>query len=781
MTPNKIMFIDLETGVREYCGQKASAFNPENYVVMVGQAIDEKPYDGLVTGGRLEPGEDFLKIPDDVWLLVAHNSPFEMSWFLHRQRPEIMKFLKRGGRVFCTAYAHYLLSNQRDTYPALDYIAPMYGGTHKVDGIKLLWEQGYMTEDIDPALLAEYLLGPEGDIENTRKVFYGECQQLQERGMWQMSLERMEGLLSNCFAMDAGLHVDTGVAYARLEEMQQQFDGLAKSFRNARLAMGMPEDCDFKETSDYHMSAWLFGGPVKYKARVPRTDQEGNPIYVKADCYQFGDTLVWADGMSPQQFEKCVLEYGDALRFKAGKNKGKPKVISANTTEVAMKWGELIWQCPGIAPLRTLPKDIRETFEDTYTGKRKLVDGSLVYSTAAEPLASLAAQNLEPAAKQLLTDLQTWARLDKDIGTYYLRREYDAAGNVVKTSGMLQYVGPDGIVHHNLNVTATSTGRLSAGRPNLQNLPRGDSNALYTSQVKEMFTSRFGSKGVIASIDYKALEVVALACFTQDKNLIQALLDGTDMHCLRLSAKLNEAYAAVLKACTDEEHPEHAKYKELRTHIKPPSFAYQYGATARGISFSTGMPLEEAEAFVENEKRLFPGVEAWYSDVVMPTVEGSIKRHREQMEDGTWRLFGTGTWQSPGGTTYEFRQYPKRRWVDGQRLDVMEFKPTQMRNYPIQGESSFFVQGICGLVIRWLIANDFFGGRVVYINTVHDALYFDMHEDLVPIVLPQIVQIMQYLPKYFTEKYGYNLNVPFPAEAEYGPSMAQQQHFKEAA
>src|SRR5690606_31254463 len=125
-------------------------------------------------------------------VLVAHNAPFDVQWLLVHQRDRVMRFLESGGRVFCTAYAEYLLSTQQDTYPSLDRTAPKYGGSHKVDGVKIMWEQGKLTSEIDPALLLEYLAGPDGDVENTRKVFIGQMQELQERGMLDMALERME-------------------------------------------------------------------------------------------------------------------------------------------------------------------------------------------------------------------------------------------------------------------------------------------------------------------------------------------------------------------------------------------------------------------------------------------------------------------------------------------------------------------------------------------------------------------------------------------------------------
>ena len=336
----------------------------------------------------------------------------------------------------------------------------------------------------------------------------------------------------------------------------------------------------------------------------------------------------------------------------------------------------------------------------------------------------------------------------------------------------------------------------------MQNLPRGD-----TSEVKKTFTSRFDNPewlvwavqagvipeevkdwcmqelaegrpaGAIVECDYTALEVVTLAAFSKDQALIDALLAGTDMHCLRLSKKLGEPYDDVLLKCKDEEHPEHKEYKKMRTDIKPPSFAYQYGATAMGIAFATGCTVEYAEEFIANEKALFPDVEKFYTEHVFAEVEASATLHREQTESGGWRLYKRGTWTSPAGTRFEFRQYPKAQWVDGQRIELMEFKPTQMRNYPIQGESGFFVQGMAGQVARWLIQRGFFGGRAFIVNQVHDALYLDCTRDVVRVVALTVKHIMEQLPEFF-KQYGYDLGVPFPAAAEYGPNMFEKKEIK---
>lgn len=810
LTANRVLFIDLETENHVHFGALASPRHPLNYVVAEGRAIDLNPFDGAITGTYFTCKEDanaaqWLNIPDDVWLLVAHNAAFEMDWFLFKQRPEIMKFLKRGGRIFCTAYAEYLLTNQQETYPALDVTAPKYGGTHKVDGVKLLWEQGKLTSEIDKDLLYDqYLIGPGGDIDNTRRVFYGQVKLLQERGMWNMALLRMEGLIYNCMAMDAGLHVDRNIAFTQKAEQESALANLSLSFLAWRTQI--PSYIEFKESSDYHMSAWLYGGPLKYKIRDTWFEDDGTtPKFEKLECYKFADSFVGIPegGMTAEQFDACVKQYGQPDRYKAGKQKGQPKLHKVDSDAPKQKWYDRVVVLDGIVPLGLLPPEVQKEFKHEFAGKRKLADDTPVYSTGSDAIDMLSKRAEFPeGVRAVLSSLLKFAKIDKDLGTYYLREVCDADGNVVKQSGMLQYLTEQDIVYHILNTTATVTTRLSSNRPNMQNIPRGD-----TSDVKKMFTSRFDNPvwlafallngmipkevhdwclgeiaagrraGAIVEADYSALEVVALAAFSKDEALIKALIEGTDMHSMRVSKMLNEPYESVLAKVQDPTHPDHKAYKTLRTNIKPRAFAYQYGATAMGIAFATGCTVEDAQQFIDTEKALFPGVERYYEDVVFKEVEKTTSIHREQTESGAWRPYGRGTWTSPAGTRFEFRQYPKAQWNAGQRIELMQYKPTQMRNYPIQGESGFFVQGMAGQVVRWLISKDFFNGRVFIINQVHDALYLDCTLDVLREVALAVKYIMESLPEFF-KGYGYDLGVPFPAEVEAGPSMYEKEKVK---
>lgn len=716
---------------------------------------------------------DWFQIPEDCWAIVAHNMQYEMSCLLCRHRKTLEDFLKRGGRVLCTAYAEYMLSDQTTLYPSLDETAPKYGGSHKVDGVKIFWESGRLTTEIDKELLITYLAGPEGDVNNTALTFYGQYAKLVERGAWQCYLERCDALIAYSYCEFFGLKVDVDKANdickqqeLEIQELRKELDGL------------LPKDAppemleDFSWASDYDVSALLYGGPIKYSKKVSY-----DPVaYVKADYYHLIDGgRVLCQYVGGDDWDSKVVKYA------SGKNKGLPKVFKEDTDVEKLKWGEFQYRLPGLVKLSALPEVVREKFlgkRAEFRGKRVLCDGvTPVYSSSADALEAI---KLYCPEVRLMTKLAT---MEKDTGAFYLRTEYTAKGEVKRVSGMLQYVQPDGIIHHNLNATATVTARMSSSQPNLQQLPRGDEQDdpdAFQSRVKEIFVSRFGEQGSIIEVDYSALEVVMLAGLSKDRNLLQRLIDKTDMHCYRLAYKLGEDYNEVKRKCKDESHPEHARYKRMRTEIKRPSFAAQYGASAHGIAFATGCTVEFAQEFLDNEAAMFPDSIA-YRDVIRESVErtGALPEniHREMNDAGMWKVYRRGYWQAPSGTRYSFRQVPQ--WKDGQ--EVMDYKPTQLANYWNQGEAGFLMAVSMGRICRWMLSNDWFGGKACLINNVHDAAYADCADDeTTRIVGLGIKAIMEDAPKYITQLWPlYDmLDVPFPAAAEAGRNMHDKSHLE---
>jgi hypothetical protein len=772
------LVIDLEVQNHEWYGSVASPHCPDNFVVAAGWSIDggAVQHEYFNTKQESIASTWFKDALQGQRILVSHNSTFELHWLLHNHRAVLLDWIEQGGQVFCTQYSEYLLSNQTHQYAKLEDLSVKYRDegmseydVRKLDEVKILWESGVLTADIDKELLLSYLCDPvHGDIANTRRVCFKQYAELKRRGMWEMFQARMDSLLFNAIATFNGLYVNQEIANKNLEIQLAAIEELQTDILS-QLPKDMPPELDFSFTSGYHQSALLFGGEIGYKKKVSYEPKK----FEKVDAYEFkGNPDIFTPiEDSPEHLE----DFLNLTRYVSGKNKGKPKVFKIDSDVEKLKWGDFTYKFEGLLDLNKLPPHVAEQYTGKraeFKGKRTLSCGTPVYSTSGDSLDILA--KFTEAAKPL----HQLATLQKDTGTYYLMEKPNG-----KTSGMLQYVEPTSIIHHQLNNCATITSRLSSSKPNFQNLPRTDEDdeGNSKSKVKEMFTSRFGEEGRIVEVDFSALEVVDLAAVSGDTNLLRMLTEGIDMHCYRLAAKLKEPYEDVKRKCKDVQEADHARYNRMRTDIKPRAFAHQYGATAAGISYSTGCSLEEAEEFKAIEFKLFPESNAFPVEHVRPQVEATGLAElpeREFTEGIGWSLYRRGYYQAKSGTCYSFRQY--EQWQEGQK--VMDYKGTQIANYPIQGESALIVQAACGLVIREFIKRGFFGGLVLPINTVHDAIYLDCATEALAIEAGTLVrEIMEGTPKWLAEKipalkdWSYH-TTPFPAVAEYGRSMAEKIH-----
>ncbi len=384
------MFVicDIETENREWFGNNSSPHNPENWIVAAGWCIDNQDIQSeYFPSKELALSSNWLeRALEGQQYLVAFNATFEIQWLMKYYPDTLMKFFKRGGKVFCPQYAEYLLSHQQEMYPRLEDCSLKYGGTVKVDEVKLLWEAGYTTAQIDRALLMKYLADPEvGDVANTRRVAFSQIPLLQQQGMWKMCEIRMDSLLFNALATYFGLYVDLEVAKKNQTEQEQRIEEIKDSIKKM-LPPDLPTELEFSFTSPYHMSAFLFGGTIQYKAKVSYEPKK----YEQIEAYQFGDTFIPKDQITvAEDIPNCVTVHGDLVVFKAGKNKGLPKVFKIDSNVEKLKWGDKQYTFKGLIDLNTLPSHVREKFigkRAEFTGKRTLPCGTPVYSTSNDAI-----------------------------------------------------------------------------------------------------------------------------------------------------------------------------------------------------------------------------------------------------------------------------------------------------------------------------------------------------------------------------------------------------------
>lgn len=798
----KEMVFDLETTIKEIYKRKANPWDTDNWIVAHGwKIVGEKSNSWLYYHEARREGR-WLYIPDDVDILIGHNIKFDLLWELVMGNPYLMAFLKRGGKIWCTQYAEYLLGahTKEVQMVTLNETAPKYGGTEKIDAVKALWDEGVNTPDIPEDLLVDYLVGTEeegrngGDITNTELVYVGQRKKVIDQGMLTMVEDRMDGLLATTFMEYKGLKVDIAEAGRRLAELSAEL-----AIAEADLAAYIPADLpfEFNWNSPIHSSALIFGGTAKYEKQANYIDEStGELARLKAHEVQplftaNGNTVPVPTGLCTGYDEQRMLYYIDhgisrlwqnSVANGPNKGKGKTKRVEVQG-ELKSRFTEFHYTFPG----HTKAKEVWAT-------SRNDALGAPVYSTSGEVMDALSKRNV-PFTKALSKK----NKLDKEIGTYYYKT--DAKG---KPAGMLASVQvADHMLHHGLNHTSTVTSRLSSSGSggNLQNLPRKDEDEAtgeQKSQVKRMFVSRFCEEyckahglpwrgqgtGKKIEADYSQLEVVVQGVLSKDPNLCKDLNDKIDFHCKRASVKHGITYAEAVGWCKKGVSMPALAAKGLtgkteRTKCKIFSFQRAYGAGAETIAEETGMTVEEVKELMRLEDEMYPGV-VYFNQEVSAACSMSAKPFMAKAMDGSWKTFRRGYWRAPTGTLYSWRTYEAQEWQRKRGISD-SFNPPEQKNYPVQGTGGEFVQAILGLLIRHFIANDFYGGKAFLVNTVHDCVWIDCHIDVLDEVAADIKRIMESIPEYYNNRYGMNITVPFPVEVEFGDNMNDMEHWPRKA
>ena len=732
-----ILVYDLEVENYVYKKRLCSKWDPRNYVVEAGWQMNDDPIGSIRfnRNHRLEFMAEQFDRMEKGDVLIGHNLTFDNLWVW--DFPSFRAALKRGMRIHCTQLTEYLLQGMIQTshLNKLEVVAVQYGGTLKIDAVKVLWKQGVLTSNIPKQMLHDYLVGNEsleieGDIGSTRRVY--EAQMTQLRAMTQsqrnMFHNRMESLLATTEMTNAGLYVDKDLGEKMREETKAKIEEEFKVLYSQ--LPKMPPECTFNFGSGSDLSVLLFGGHKHYSKWTQHTDDAGNLLYSTKKIL-----------VSQNRF------------YKTGKRAGEEVFVQQTVPDLTKPKGaqkEFYFKFNGLVNPGDTPKI-----------KKLTKKGEPLYCTDAEVIASL-----EGLGVPFLDNLVHWSKENKTLSTYYW-----AINKKGVKSGMLTLVNDDNLIHHEIHHTKTVTTRNSSSNPNLLNLPRKG-----TSEVKKMLKSRFGEAGCVVQYDYSAVEVYVQAIQSGDENMIRMLKDNIDFHCYRLGISLDEGYEAVLEKAKNEDHPEFEKYDALRTSIKSFSFMLAYGAGTPHMSKKLKESVETVKKWKEENAAMFPALA-----IADDKLERQINANAVYTEDVIY-AHGQRFYKRkslvllPGGTTYSWVEEPAPAFMA--EHTPVSFSPTKRKNYPTQGFAGQIMQTMYGRVYRWLLANDFFGGNVYIVNTVYDSVQLDMHRDYVSVVVPLVADILADVRKVFLTLHP-ELDIPidFKVDAELGDNMFKLSKF----
>jgi DNA polymerase-1 len=756
---------DIETTIKTSFKRKANPFDTDNWVVTHGVKPYGQPVQEHRFGRHRPPPGWFKQVLDGCTLLVGMNIKFDLLHALQdaENLEAWMEWIgEKNGRVWDIQLAEYLLCGmeQASHMLSLDELAVRYNGDLKFDEIKLLWEAGVSTEDIEPALLTRYLCGgvdehgayQMGDVDNTEKIALTQIAKAKHAGQLASIMLNMGALVCTVEIERNGMYVNKAKGLEVAARLEVELDKLTKG-----LAEYLPADLpfDFKWTSRFHKSALFFGGAVKYEKREYLLAKDYGTF--KAGEYVFDDAFEKPEDKAEHiaYAQKDEVVYTGEV-YKSGKNAGEPKTKKVKVDDLTK-------------PKSRMGKDVYLFKGYTEPEKRWESSDPGVYSTASEVVEELAARGV-PFLKAF-AELQ---KLAKDLGTYYIRTDEDG-----EQTGMLTLVDALGIIHHKLNMCSTVTARLSSSDPNLQNIPKGNK-----SEVKELFESRFG--GVVIQSDFSSLEVYIQAILTNCQQLIADLKAGLDLHCVRLAAKEGMSYEEVLKLAKGYKLPDGTKVEPdkewdyKRTGAKVYSFQRAFGAGYAKIAASTGMHIDEVQALAEAEDKRYPEIPAYYDLVTVAIQENRVSTGRvipHPEVKGVMCHLGKSWFRTPDGKLYSYQEHPAPEFVVNPKRGqgrACSFSPTEIRNYVVQGSGGEWAKAAMWVAVRLFYKYRNLGGLALLVNQVHDAMYADADDSVKAQAAAMLHACMEAANDYMECVFNWTIPVPVPSDTTWGKNMMEE-------
>lgn len=156
---------------------------------------------------------------------------------------------------------------------------------------------------------------------------------------------------------------------------------------------------------------------------------------------------------------------------------------------------------------------------------------------------------------------------------------------------LLQHGSIDGRVHCRMRTLAARTSRMSISNPPLQQLPSND------HRIRTCLIADEGQR--LVACDFKQIEFRVLAALSQEKHMIDAILNGDDLHDMTASRLFGNDFT-----------PRHRKL------AKGVGFGKVYGGGKSTLARQAGVSELEAEKALAAFDRSFPRVQRWTKGLI---------------------------------------------------------------------------------------------------------------------------------------------------------------------
>ena len=336
-------------------------------------------------------------------------------------------------------------------------------------------------------------------------------------------------------------------------------------------------------------------------------------------------------------------------------------------------------------------------------GKMKIVEKPKKTKTGQYVTSEEVLQQLR-SKSPIIDEILNYRGLKKLLGTYV-----DALPKLINPR--------TGHIHASFNQTITATGRLSSSDPNLQNIPVRDDDG---KEIRRCFIPEPGC--LFFSADYSQIELRIMAHLSEDPNMVEAFLEGSDIH----AATAAKIWHEDIKDVTDAQ----------RKKAKTANFGIIYGITTFGLAQRMNIENREAKQIIEDYFRTFPGVHAY--------MEKSKEIAREK--------------------GYAETLFHRRRYlpdINSRNGTVRGFAERNAINAPIQGSEADIIKVAMVKIFNRFKAE---GIKSKMIIQVHDELNFSVYPEEKEKVEKIVIEEMEN---------AYKLKVPLIADAGWGKNWLE--------
>ncbi|MBP9763378.1 MAG: hypothetical protein KBD10_01365 [Candidatus Pacebacteria bacterium] len=293
--------------------------------------------------------------------------------------------------------------------------------------------------------------------------------------------------------------------------------------------------------------------------------------------------------------------------------------------------------------------------------------------------------------------------LQKLLGTHPiidLIMDYRELSKLVSTyiDKIPDMIAKDGRLHPRFVQTGTTTGRMSSQDPNIQNIPIKTDNG---RRIRTAFVAPKGRR--FLAFDYSQMELRLAAIFSGDEKLLESFRSGKDIH---------SSVASLVF-----EVPENEITKLMRVKAKTINFGILYGMGVVALQKNLKTDRKEAQKFYDDYFETFTTLANYLEET----------KANARITGYTETLFG------------------RRRYFEGIKSSLPFIRSQAERmaiNAPIQGTLADIVKLAMVAVSKWIDAHKM-RGKIDLLLQIHDELIFEIDEDEIEKIAPEIKKIME--------------------------------------